>query len=103
MARARDRGSGRRGCEAPCRQILLLGISRTFLGDVGAVSEMWTLRESWPFVVAASTCTCFALEYGSPALFRQLSKGYSALDEKQRLDWDVRFVGLLHGAHHSAV
>lgn len=63
-------------------------------------TEMRSLRESWPLVAAASTCTCFALEYGSPALFRRLSKGYSALDEKQRLDWDVRCVGLLHGAQH---
>jgi hypothetical protein len=61
---------------------------------------MWSLRESWPLVVAASTCTCFALEYGSPALFRRLSKGYSALDEKQRLEWDARFVGLVHGVQH---
>ena len=49
-------------------------------------------------VVIASTCTCFALEYSSPALFCRMMTGYSALDGQKRLDWDVRFVGLLHGA-----
>ena len=59
---------------------------------------MLDLRGNWPIVVIASTCTCFALEYSSPALFCRLLTGYSALDEQKRLDWDVRFVGLLHGA-----
>ena len=56
------------------------------------------LREAWPLAVAASTCACFVLESASPLLFGPLLKGYGALDKAQRMDWDVRFVGLMHGA-----
>jgi hypothetical protein len=58
---------------------------------------MMDVRENWLLAVAASTCTCFLLESGSPWLFEPLLTGYGAMDRAQKLDWNVRFVGLVHG------
>ena len=52
----------------------------------------------WLLPAAVSTVACFALQHGSASAFPALVPGYAKLEERKRLDWDTRIVGLAHGA-----
>ena len=55
-------------------------------------------RMLWLLPAAVSTVACFALQHGSASAFPALVPGYAKLEERKRLDWDTRIVGLAHGA-----
>ena len=62
------------------------------------MSESSALRENWHLVALASAAVWTGVQAVCPVVSRHVAGlHYSRLDEKQRLDWDVRIVGLTHG------